>query len=798
MNPLDGLTPAEVRQRTEAGKINTAPPSAGKTKKQIVFSHLFTYFNLIFFIIAAALLAVGAFNHLLFLPVILANIAIGIIQELRAKATLDKLCLVNQQKITVRRDGKNVVLPSQELVQDDVILLAAGMQIPADAEVLQGEIAANESLLTGESDEIRKIQGDQLLSGSYVISGRCAARLTRVGADSYAGRVTDHARTLKKPQPVGMMRSLSLLVKIIGFTLIPIGALLFWRHWSSLGVSLSDNVTSVAAALLGMIPDGLFLLVSIALALSVIRLSRKRVLIRQLGCIEALARVDVFCVDKTGTITEDLMRVEEIMPVGTDDDLEACSALLSDFTGAMTGDNNTIAALKSYFERPTCRPAKKVVPFSSSVKYSGVTFQDGESYVLGAPEVLLDHRYAAILQEATLLSNKGLRVLLLGRAAEEPEQGHVPGGVSPLSLVTLSNRVRPCAADTFRYFASQGVSIRVISGDNPATVSAVAAEAGIENADLCVDARLLDTPEKLREAAENYTVFGRVTPEQKRDLLRAIKAAGHTVAMTGDGVNDVLALKEADCSVAMASGSDVAQRVSDLVLLDSDFSAMPSVVAEGRRVINNIERSAALFLVKNIFSFLLAIITIIAAFEYPLTPAQLSLFNTLLIGFPSFVLALEPNNARVTGRFLRNVLYRAAPAALTDLFLVICVVLFSAAFPVLGAETSTISVILMGSVGIQLLLRICRPFNWLRITLLSLCVVGFLSGLFFLPSLFSIMPLSFGGILVLMVLLLLSIPAFTLLSRAEELLSGWILKTWETVKRKAKNGELLPGDPANS
>lgn len=791
MGLYDGLTSAEAEAKKAAGKINTPPPSAGKSKKQIFLTNICTYFNLIFFLIAIALLCVGAFNHLMFLPVILANIAIGIIQELRAKATLDKLHLINEQKIGVRRDGKDTYVPSSELVEGDLVFLSAGNQIPADAQILAGDVTVNESLITGESDEIRKTVGDELFSGSYVISGKCAVTLTKVGAESFAGNLTGSARKMKKRQPVGMMRSLKFLINIIGVTMIPIGALLVWRHYGVLGLSPKDTVTTTAAALLGMIPDGLFLLVSIALTLGVIRLSKKQVLVRQLSCIEALARVDVFCVDKTGTITEDKMNLEEVIPLGAGADESACRALLCDYVGAVDSDNNTVAALKEALGSGSFRAVRDTLPFSSVVKFGGVSFADGQNVVLGAPEVLIGAQYAPILAQASELASRGLRVLALGVCQCDLVKGQIPAGTVPLALVTLSNRIRPGAAETFSYFASQGVTIRVISGDNPATVSAVAKEAGIENADAYVDARTLDTPEKLAEAAEKYTVFGRVKPDQKRDLLRAMKAAGHTVAMTGDGVNDVLALKEADCSVAMASGSDVAQRVSDLVLLDSDFGAMPNVVLEGRRVINNIERSASLFLVKNIFSFLLAIITIIAAFEYPLTPAQLTLFNMLFIGFPSFVLALEPNKSRVTGKFLRNVLYRAAPAALSDLLLVLGAVLFSFAFPEIAPEISTIAVILMGTVGLQLLIRLCRPFNWLRYTLLSLIVVGFLLGLIFLPGLFSISPLSFGGALVLGVFMLLSVPVVTVLTKAEDKIADFVTKKWEAIRKKAQEGELF-------
>lgn len=761
-----GLGEDEAAQRAAAGDINTPVKSPVKSVKQIILSNIFTYFNMIFIIIGIALIACRSFNHLMFLCVIASNTAIGIIQEIRSKKTLEKLTLLTSPTATVRRSGRDMKIDTVELVRDDLITLGAGDQIPADAVVRDGGISVNESLVTGESDEILKKPGDELLSGSFVVSGSCLCQLTRVGRESFASGITLAAKKSKRSgRSSGMMRSLTLLLYVIGAAIIPMAALLITRQHNALGMSWTDSIVSTAAAILGMIPDGLYLLVSIALAVSVIRLSKKRTLVHELKSIETLARTDVICVDKTGTITDDAMTVTGMKPVPGAPQMSeefACS-LLSDYAAALGGENATMRAIAECFKTPTNRTAVATLPFSSKNKYGGAAFDDGQTYLLGAPEFILGERMAQYETFFRSLAETGSRVLLLARAAGN---GFDTSGAEPLLALMLLNRIRENAPATFRYFAEQGVAIKVISGDSPVTASAAAREAGIEGSEKYLDVSSIATDEQLAGMCEDYTVFGRVTPERKRVIIKALKKAGHTVAMTGDGVNDVLALKEANCSIAMASGSEVTRQVSELVLLDSDFAAMPAVVAEGRRVINNIERSASLFLVKNIFSFFIAWITIIFSLRYPVTPAQLTLVNMLTIGIPSFVLALEPNTSLVKGKFLRNVLSSAAPAAITDIVVLFLTMLFTHIFKIPAAETSTVAATLVALVGFMMLFRVCRPFDAIRRVLFIGMLLLFAVGIFFFSALFSMSPLSSESLLVLVVLTLIAFPVFYFISLA--------------------------------
>ena len=779
-DPAVGLSHEQVEQRAAEGCKNTPVDPPTRTVGRIIAGNVFTYFNLIFFVIAAALAFVGAWVHMTFLPVIIANTGIGIIQEIRSKKVLDKLNLLNAPQCTAVRSAKLVSLPTDELVLDDVVVFSAGNQICADAVVMTGEVQVNESLITGESEEITKRAGDSLLSGSYVVSGECRARLDKVGADSFVSRLTLESKKSNKRVQGAMMRSLTRLVQIIGILIIPIGFFMIKNERVVLGHSWHDTIVSASAALLGMIPEGLYLLTSVALAVSVMRLAKKRTLVHELNCIETLARVDVLCVDKTGTVTESKMEVTDVVPLGSGWSVESLSERISEFVGVMKADNETMSALRERFSGGEGRKAVKILPFSSSVKYSAAAFSSGECYVLGASEFIMKDRFPEVEPEVSALSKKGCRVLLLAICSDFDEKGALYGRVTPVGLVALWNRVRPQAKETFAYFTRQNVEIKVISGDSPITASMAAAEAGIPNADRYVDATALDTPEKLASAAMQYTVFGRVTPDQKRSLVLALKEAGKTVAMTGDGVNDVLALKSADCSIAMASGSEVACQVSQIVLLDSDFSAMPSVVAEGRRVINNIERSASLFLVKNIFSFVLAIVSVFVAFRYPIQPVQMSLISTLTIGFPSFFLALEPNRNLVRGGFLKNVLYRAVPAGLTDLFTVLGAVAFSFAFPLTGDEVSTISLYLMAIVGFLMLFRVSRPFNRWRAAMCCTLAAVFVLAVVFIGDFLQLTALSFGGWLIFASLAMLAVPMIGYFTKGLD----WLSAKYTALKRR--------------
>ena len=771
--PADtGLNAAQVDERINAGLANTPLEPATKTILQIVLSNLFTYFNVIFFILAGCIIAVGSWQNLMFMAVVLCNIAIGIVQELRSKKTLDELTLLNSPKGVVVREGALRTIDTADMVRDDIVIFAAGTQIFADAVVVEGECLANEALITGESDEIKKTAGDELLSGSFLISGSVRARLTSVGADSYAAKLTLEAKKQKGSGESEMMRSLSRLVKWIGLILLPFGLALGFKEIMILSRPIPEGVTSTVGALTGMIPEGLYLLTSLALAAGVLRLAQKNTLVHNLNCIETLARVDVLCVDKTGTITETKMIVEDIAMLDEErfaiDDVRM---IMSDYASAMGDENETMEAIGRYFTGELYQTATETLPFSSARKYGGVAFHEDEVYLLGAPDILLAGNYEEYRERVEFYSARGCRVLLLGMYDGSLEDEKVTGELYPIALILLGNKVREEAPATFEYFAQQGVRVKVISGDNPITASEAARRAGIPDAELYIDARELTDEGALAQAAERYVVFGRVTPEQKRALIRAMKAAGHTVAMTGDGVNDVLALKEADCSVAMASGSDVAAQSSHIVLLDSNFASMPSVVMEGRRVINNIERSASLFLVKNIFSFLLALISLFASLPYPVTPAQLSLVSNLTIGIPSFILALEPNENLVSGRFMSNVIYRALPAALTNLFLVLGVLLFHMAFGMDDAEMSTICAIILAIVGLIMLHDTCKPYNKLRKLMMGAISAAFVLSVAFLRNLFTLSTLHFDSTLVLVVFTLLAYPAMRVITSALERLT---------------------------
>ena len=734
-----GLTSQQVQEHRLHGWTNRSVDPPSKTTKEIVHENIFTYFNLIFAVLAVLLILVGSFRDLTFLPVIIANTLIGIIQEVRAKQVLDKLTMLNAPHAMVVRDGKKAMIDAEELVLDDIVIFKAGNQVCADAVVSAGEVQVNESLLTGEADEITKRKGDKLMSGSFIVSGQCHARLDRVGEDSYISKLTMQAKEMQSGEQSEMIRSLNKLVKCVGVAIIPIGLVLFSQAFFIQHDGFRESVTSMIAAVIGMIPEGLYLLASVALAVSSVRLAQKKVLLHDMKCIETLARVDVLCVDKTGTITENTMKVQDVVETDEYDaeEMEPLRTMIGDFAAAMTNDNITMAAVKEYFSKSSGKKPVSKTGFSSSTKYSSVTFEDG-AYVLGAPEFVLKEKYGDYAEEITEHASTGARVLVFGSYDGEVTGKPLEHGITPLGFVLLANPIREAAKTTFEYFAEQGVDVKVISGDNPVTVSNVARQAGIKNADKYVDASELKNEKALRNAVLNNTVFGRVTPDQKRKFVRILKDAGHTVAMTGDGVNDVLALKDADCSIAMASGSDAAAQASQLVLLESDFSCMPQVVLEGRRVVNNIQRSASLFLVKNIFSFLLSLISLVFMFTYPLAPSQISLISMFTIGIPAFFLALEPNKNIIKGHFLTNVFLKALPAAVTDALAVGALVIFGRTFGVNSTDISTAATMLLAIVGFMILYKISAPMNKIRAGILIGCIVGLLFCSIFLNNLFAI------------------------------------------------------------
>ena len=799
---ITGLTDEEVRQRVEEGLTNRADISTDKTTKEIVISNVFTYFNLIFLVITILLIMVGSFRNLTFLPIIIGNTVIGIVQEIRAKKTLEKMSLLNAPHADVIRNGSVKQISTEELVKDDVILLTAGKQICADAVVISGNIQVNESLLTGEADEVEKTEGSTLMSGSFVVSGECYARLEKVGNESYISRLSLEAKSMGGKEQSEMIRSINLIVKWVGIVIIPIGLILFWQSHFVNGESITKSVTSTVAAIIGMIPEGLYLLTTVALALSTMKLARKKVLLHDMKSIETLARVDVLCVDKTGTITEPDMKLKEIFLCknsGADGTqtaltLDELKSLILDYANASVDNNATMLALKAYAAEALTnnisalhRTAVSQQAFSSSLKYGSVTFSDG-TYLLGAPEFIMHDDFARIEEEIIPYADKGDRVLLFARYNGENVENGINGSVTPLGFVALANPIRENAVKTFEYFKSQGVAIKVISGDNPRTVSRIAIQAGIESAESFVDAATLDTEDKIADAVNKYTVFGRVTPKQKKQLVKALQAKGHTVAMTGDGVNDILAMKDADCSVAMASGSEAAAQAAQVVLLDSDFAHMPDVVYEGRRVVNNIQRSASLFLVKNIFSLLLSLFSVILMVTYPLEPAQVSLISMFTIGVPGFLLALEQNKDRIKGRFITNVMLKALPGGLTDVIAVGALVVCGEVFCISDASIGTIATLVLSVVGFMILFKISEPLNGMKYAVIIGNIAGLVFSGFFLKKLFALTDLSNICILLMIVFGFAAESLFRNLTLLVEKLRGSYEKNLMKKEMKKKKG----------
>jgi cation-transporting ATPase E len=806
---IRGLTAQQVAERMEKGLWNKKAESATKTTKEIIKSNVFTYFNLIFLVIALLLIGVGAFRDLTFLPIIIANTLIGIVQEIRSKKVLDDLSILNSPKTRVIRDGSKKEIPADELVLDDIVELSAGGQIPADAVVLNGQLNVNESLLTGESDEIVKKSGDELLSGSFVVSGSCLARLTKVGEESYISKLTHRATQTKEGEQSEMIRSLNRLVQAVGIVIIPIGVVLFVQQFVYAGTPLRDSVTSMVAAILGMIPEGLYLLASVAMAVSAMRLAKQQVLIHDMKCIETLARVDVLCVDKTGTITVPDMEVdtfvltEDLMKTVPDGDdgtrvyvdagdreeqkqkYRQVREKIAEFAVNMNADNATMEAVKAYFKTGNTvniKKADKVFAFSSKTKYSGI-ISGGDSYLIGAPEFVLREDYEHYKEKIEAYSEKGYRVLVYGRYEGVLDGQKLTEKALPVAFIMLTNAIREGAKETFSYFTERGVEIKVISGDNPKTVAEIAQKAGICGADNYVDASTLTTDESIAQAVMKYQIFGRVTPDQKLKFVEALKAQGRTVAMTGDGVNDVLALKDADCSIAMASGSEAASQVAQLVLLDNDFSRMPSVVMEGRRVVNNIQRSASLYLVKNIFSMLLAVFSMIFMINYPLEPSQISLISMFTIGIPSFVLALEPNKDRIQGHFMTNVLLKALPAGLTDFLAVSSLVLFCQEFGVNEGDISTSCTILVAIVGFMILYQIAKPMTIGHRVLMVGMVAGWLFCMIFVSHLFAIRDISMQCMMLTAVFAIATEPVLRYLSKFVKWLRGSLLVLKKKIHR---------------
>lgn len=733
----DGLTQAEAEIRRKEGLDNRVKADPGRSVWQIIGSNLFTLFNGLNVALALCLAWVGSYRNMLFMGVVLTNTLVGTIQELRARHTIRKLQLLNAPTAHVLREGREMACAAEDVVQDDLVILRAGDQIVADAVVVSGGGAVDEALLTGESDPVRKREGDWLLSGSFVTEGRITAQLVHVGNSSYAARLTRSAKAIKRPKSM-LMTDLNRIIRVVSSMLIPLGLLLFLKQIFVQDAPVTSAVPSTVAAMIGMIPEGLLLLVSIAMAAGVVKLGRRNTLVQELYGIETLARADVLCLDKTGTMTTGDMMVEKLIALDADE--VVMTRQLSRFLGAFDLHSGTLDALREKVP-PAHETPLAVLPFSSERKKSAASFADGVTLILGAPEFVLGEGYAPVLRtQVETYARQGSRVLVLAEAKGVVTENDAPPVMRVLGLCLLTDCIRDHASETLRYFREQGVTVKVISGDDPRTVSAVACKVELVGWDSWVDASKL-SDDALRQAGSRYTVFGRVTPEQKKKLVEALKQEGHSVAMTGDGVNDIPALKAADCSIAMAGGADAAKRVAQLTLLDADFASMPAVVLEGRRVVNNISRAASLFLVKTLYSFALTILMLMLPANYPFRPIQLTLISSLTIGIPSFFLALEPNRERIQGKFLDSVLIRAVPGAAG---VTVCAVL-SMMTEHLGWNTdvcSTLAALSAGVMGLMILLGCCWPLNPLRAALWLAMAGGFALAAVFAENVFFMVPLS--------------------------------------------------------
>ncbi|MBP3921620.1 MAG: HAD-IC family P-type ATPase [Ruminiclostridium sp.] len=766
-----GLSEKDVAERVEKGLINGDFNVPSKSIKQIFKDNCLTFFNflnviLALFIVFVAIMEgnIAELKNCLFLGVILCNTVIGIFQEIRSKKAVDKLALISAPKAKVLRSGKEETIAVKDIVMDDLMILGAGNQVCSDCIVLNGECEVNESLITGESDPIIKKEGDEILSGSFVICGDVNAQVIRIGADSYANKITSGAKYIKKNKSE-MLGSINYVLKVIGICIIPMILLMFGKELLLSHSTLSQAIVSTVSSIIGMIPEGLVLMASMVLAVSVIRLATRKTLAQDLYCVETLARVDVLCLDKTGTITEGCMEVTDVISLDGNNYDNALTALMN----ALHDHNPTYDAVKERYSGTTDWETVSAIPFSSAKKWSLASFKGEGTYIMGAAEFILKHQLTVELKNLIEeQSTGGYRIILIAHSENEPdmENKDLPDCITPVALIKISDKIRKEAPDTLEFFAKQGVDIRIISGDNPVTVSGVAKRAGLVHYDSYVDASTLTTDEEIHEAAKKYKIFGRVTPYQKLELVKALKSEGHTVAMTGDGVNDVLALKESDCSIAMQSGSDAARNVSNIVLLDSNFASMPHIVAEGRRSINNIERSGVLFLSKTVYSFIAALIFCFVPFAYPLQAIQLTVINVFTNGIPSFLLALEPNFDIVKGRFIENVLPKSIiyglAVAINFIGIVIAryITTSTGLIPqeIFDPQIETLTMLTMAFSAFVILFKVCMPLKAWKVGLLGFLIGGFALATFILKDfLLDLQPLCFEMIIILAILMAVSL-----------------------------------------
>lgn len=763
MKNMTGLSKEEVEKRYRENKVNYDTTTPSKSIKQILIENIFTLFNFINMVLAIAVILVGSYKNLLFLGVVISNTLISTLQEIRAKKTVDKLSIISSSKAKVIRDSKEKEISINEVVLDDIIIYELGNQVIADSKVVDGTCEVDESFITGESKTITKKVGDELLSGSFIVSGSVVAKVIHVGLDNYTSVISKDAKTMTKEINSQIMRSLNKIVKYVSIALIPIGILLLLKEFSIQNNTTQNAVVKVAAAVIGMIPEGLILLVSTVLAISVVKLSKYNVLVQDLYCIETLARVDTLCLDKTGTITEGKMEVVDVVPIGKHK-INEIDVALESISNNLNDKNPTFNALHDKYKNSDYIKAKDIISFSSDRKYSGVILSD-VSYILGAPEIVLKNEYKKYENKINDLSLEN-RVLALVKSKNKNIKNDISDDIEALGLVIIRDKIRKEVIDTLRYFMDNDIEIKVISGDNTKTVSSIARSVGIDIKGVC-DARCINDDTNINEVVENNNIFGRVKPEQKRMLVKALKENGHIVGMTGDGVNDVLALKESDCGIAMNSGSDAARNVAELVLLDSNFNSMPEVVKEGRKTINNVQRSATLFLSKTIYASFLAVLFLFINYSYPFIPIQMSLISSLTIGMPAFILALEPNHDRVSGKFLINVVSKAIPSGITTVINILILVLLGSLFKISSIQTSTIAVVITWYTAVLLIYRISKPLNLLRKSLLVFIIVLFSLAIFvpFLRSLYSLEFLDANSLLILSFLMIISTRIFVFFSK---------------------------------
>ena len=752
---MAGLTQQQVEEQIRAGRVNENENPNTRTVKQIILENTLTFFNFINVVLLVLVLVAGSYKNAMFVTVIVINTVIGVIQELRAKKILDSLAILTASKARVIRDSQQMSIPTDELVLGDLIFLKAGDQIPADAVVLKGTLEVNESLLTGESDTLVKKEEAQLFSGSVVTSGQAYCQVVHVGKDNYAAKITREAKEFKRHNSE-LRNALNKILKVISIIIVPLGIALFVKQYFLVHDTFRDSVVSTVAGMLGMIPEGLILLTSVALTLGSIRLAQRKTLVQELYCIETLARVDVLCLDKTGTITEGTMCVERVDDLGALEDGLSTEKAMGNLMAVLQDDNATFDAMKKHFKADKSFQLNHAIPFSSDRKYSGAVFEEQGTFLVGAVQFLFPQGQEELKERCSRAASEGLRVLVLAHSPAMSQENELPQDLVPCALILITDVIRQEAPDTLAYFENQGVDLKVISGDDPVTVAAIARRAGLKHADQYVDATTLETMEQIEKAVAMYSVFGRVTPQQKRMMVQALKKQGHTVAMTGDGVNDVLALKESDCSVAMASGSDAAKNIANVVLLESNFAVMPQIVNEGRRVVNNIRMAASMFLIKTIFSVSLSILTVFFGVAYPFEPIQMSLISAGAVGIPTFLLNQESNYEKIDNTFLRHVFMNAFPTAITITFCVFTIMQVCQHVYDSTTMLSTACVLVTGWSYMTALKKVYSPMNLYRSIVIGGMQVLFFGAALCFQEILEFQALEFGLIVQVFVLMALS------------------------------------------